>query len=92
MRRNFQVGDIVRHFKNETTGDPRSYHYEILAFARHSETGEELVVYKSLNPPYYVCARPKDMFESEVDHEKYPNIKQKYRLEIVGHVGGDMDG
>lgn len=79
----FKVGDIVQHFKHELTGDPNSYRYEILAFATHSETGEELVVYKSLNPPYYVCARPLDMFVSEVDHEKYPDVTQRYRLVVV---------
>lgn len=80
--RNFKCGDIVCHFKRELE-DPNStkYMYKILTFAHHSETEEQLVVYQALYPPFKVCARPYDMFISEVDHNKYPNIKQKYRFE-----------
>ncbi len=86
----FQIGDIVKHFKRETITDPKDsnvYLYKILAFADHTETGEMLVIYQALySKPSWgvnfdVFARPYDMFMSEVDHEKYPNIKQKYRFE-----------
>lgn len=84
MDRNFKEGDIVRHFKKETIdGTPLRYIYEIVGFAKHSETGEPLVIYKSLGAITRMYARPYDMFVSEVDHEKYPNIKQKYRFEKV---------
>ena len=81
--RKFQPGDIVRHFKRELVDqNTKEYIYRIITFAHHSETDEMLVVYEALYPPYKVCARPYDMFISEVDREKYPNIKQKYRFEL----------
>lgn len=88
--RNFQIGDIVKHFKHERVTDPADsnvYLYKIIAFADHTETGEMLVVYQALysKPAWGInfdtFARPYDMFMSEVDHEKYPDIKQKYRFE-----------
>ena len=80
----FQIGDIIQHFKREYALDNSSeYIYKIIAFARHSETGERLVVYQGLYPPYKTCARPYEMFISEVDREKYPNVKQKYRFEKI---------
>ena len=81
--RRFKPGDVVRHFKHELVTSPSTqYLYRIIAFAHHSETDEILVIYEALYPPFRVCARPYDMFVSEVEHDKYPNIKQKYRFEI----------
>ena len=81
MERQFKVGEIVKHFKRELVDQSTTqYLYRIVAFAHHSETGEELVVYEALYPPFMVCARPYEMFMSEVDHAKYPDIKQQYRF------------
>lgn len=80
----FKIGDTVRHFKREYVNDNSAeYLYRILAFAQHTENGEKLVIYQALYPPYKTCARPYDMFVSEVDRNKYPDIKQKYRFEVV---------
>ena len=88
-KRQFQPGDIVKHFKRELVNDKTSneYLYEIVGTARHTETKEEFMIYVPLYETD--CAkgvdavvRPIDMFYSEVDHIKYPNIKQKYRFEI----------
>ena len=82
--RNVNIGTIVQHFKRELVSqESAEYLYRVIAFAQHSETQEKLVVYQGLYPPYKTCARPYEMFMSEVDKEKYPNIKQKYRFEVV---------
>lgn len=84
MERDIKIGDIVKHFKREwVSPDTAEYLYKILAFASHTETGEKLVIYQALYAPYKTCARPYEMFMSEVDHVKYPEAKQKYRFEIV---------
>lgn len=84
LERDICVGDIVRHFKREwVSADTSEYLYKVLAFAQHTETGERLVIYQALYAPFKVCARPYAMFMSEVDREKYPDIRQKYRFEKV---------
>lgn len=77
------VGDIVRHFKREWVAeDSTKYLYKVLAFAEHTETGEKLVIYQAMYAPFKICARPYDMFMSEVDHQKYPDVRQHWRFEV----------
>ena len=84
LKRDIYVGDIVQHFKREwLSSDTSEYLYKVLAFAQHTETGERLVIYQALYAPFKVCARPYVMFMSEVDREKYPDIRQEYRFEKV---------
>ena len=84
IERDIMIGDIVQHFKREWVDHNTSeYLYKVLAFAQHTENGEKLVIYQALYSPFKTCARPYSMFMSEVDKEKYPQAKQKYRFEKV---------
>lgn len=80
----FRPYDIVRHFKGK--------YYVILELnVTHTETQEPLVIYRALYGDQKVYARPVEMFISEVDHNKYPQEKAKYRLTplstIVKEIG-----
>ena len=71
--RELKIHGVYRHFKGN--------HYIVEEVAKHSEDLSEYVVYRQLYGDGGLYIRPIEMFLSEVDHEKYPDIQQKWRFE-----------
>ena len=72
--RKVKIKGIYKHFKGD-------YHF-VEDIAYNSEDGKEYVVYRDLYDDCKLWVRPLDMFLSEVDHKKYPNVEAKYRFEL----------
>ena len=68
-------GGLYRHFKG--------MYYYVLDVASHSETGEKLVVYQKLYDSRDLYVRPLEMFCSDVDKVKYPDVKQEKRFQLM---------
>lgn len=79
-----KIKGIYKHFKGD--------YYLVEDIAKDSETKEEMIVYRRLYEDGDLWVRPKEMFLSEVDHEKYPNVTQKYRFELqnIKSVAGNF--
>ena len=73
--REIKKNALYRHFKGDI--------YLVEDIAIHSETREKYVVYRALYGDLGLYIRPYDMFASEVDREKYPDVEQKYRFELI---------
>ena len=72
--REIKIKGIYKHFKGN--------YYIVEDIGTYSETEEPLVIYRALYGNTELWIRPLKSFLSEVDHNKYPNIKQKYRFEL----------
>lgn len=73
MRR-LELNRVYKHFKGDL--------YLVLDVAINTETDKKMVVYRALYGENALYVRDYDMFISEVDHVKYPDVKQKYRFEL----------
>ncbi len=69
------IGQVYRHFKGNL--------YLVEGVAKHSETLEDYVVYRKLYGDRSLWIRPKELFLSPVDKEKYPDAMQEFRFEPV---------
>ncbi len=75
MKRELKKGRMYRHFKNKL--------YLVVDIVKHSETQEDMVLYKALYGDYGLFVRPFDMFLEEVPEGKVNPTNQKYRFELI---------
>ncbi len=71
--RKVKIKGIYKHFKGKM--------YMVEDIAKDCETLEDIVVYRALYDNKQLWVRKYNDFISEVDHNKYPDVKQKYRFE-----------
>ena len=74
LEREVKVHGVYKHFKGHV--------YEVIGIARDSDTLDEKVVYKNIETGE-LWLRDVEEFLSLVDKNKYPDVEQKYRFELL---------
>lgn len=69
------IGKRYRHFKGGL--------YEVIEVAVHTETEGIYVIYKDVEDPSLVWARPLSLFLARVDKDTYPRVRQEMRFEEI---------
>lgn len=70
----FKIHGVYKHYKGNL--------YLLEDVIYHSETGEKMVAYRALYGDWRLWCRPYEMFFEEINREKHPEAKQKYRFEL----------
>ena len=83
QRNKLKVGDIARHFKADLSD--KDHVYEVIAISLNCTDNSWCVTYRELFGDQRTFVRDYNEFMSLVDFEKYPETKQFYRFEIIGH-------
>lgn len=82
-RRKDEYLSLAKSWRNRKVMHFKGKEYLVLDVAWHTEEEEWVVVYRALYGECGLYVRPLEMFMSEVDFAKYPNAKQKYRMELL---------
>ena len=78
LERKIKIKGIYKHFKGN--------YYLVEDIAIGSEDDKQYVVYRALYGDNKLYIRELEMFLSSVDKNKYPNVKQEYRFELVENI------
>ncbi|OLU40442.1 DUF1653 domain-containing protein [Ileibacterium valens] len=78
MDREIIAGKLYRHFKGNV--------YLIDGIGMDADNNAQVVLYRDVRQPNRTWVRSYDEFISEVDREKYPDVKQHYRFEEIPGV------
>ena len=80
--RELQIGRVYRHFKGD--------YYLVEGLAHDSESGVPCVINRKLYGDGGLWVRPLEMFLSRVDREKYPEVRQEYRFQLLEIAKGRL--
>lgn len=80
----FSLSYIEATYSEDLTTEITIFKVDNKFYHLSEQLNNELVIYRPLYPfRFSTVARPKDVFLSRVDREKYPDVKQEYRFELI---------